>query len=76
MSKVVNVHEAKTQLSALIKLVLTGKSVIICNNGRPVVDMVPHVSPLRTMVHPVMSKVDIKYDPTESMSDDEWGDIE
>lgn len=38
----VNVHEAKSQLSALIARVLDGEQVTIARAGHPVVDLVPH----------------------------------
>lgn len=38
----VNVHEAKSQLSALIARVLKGEKVTIARAGHPVVDLVPH----------------------------------
>ncbi|NYE18256.1 type II toxin-antitoxin system Phd/YefM family antitoxin [Microbacterium immunditiarum] len=38
----VNVHEAKSQLSALIARVLAGEQVTIARAGVPVVDLVPH----------------------------------
>lgn len=38
----VNVHEAKSQLSALIAQVLAGEKVTIARAGVPVVDIVPH----------------------------------
>ena len=38
----VNVHEAKSQLSALIARVLAGEEVTIARAGVPVVDLVPH----------------------------------
>lgn len=38
----VNVHEAKSQLSALIARVLAGEEVTIARAGTPVVDLVPH----------------------------------
>lgn len=37
-----NVHEAKSQLSALIARVLAGEKVTIARAGNPVVDIVPH----------------------------------
>lgn len=36
----VNVHEAKTHLSRLIKLALEGEEIIIANRRRPVVRLV------------------------------------
>ncbi len=38
----INVHEAKSQLSALIARVLEGETVTIARAGHPVVDMIPH----------------------------------
>jgi prevent-host-death family protein len=38
----VNVHEAKSQLSALIARVLAGEQITIARAGTPVVDIVPH----------------------------------
>jgi antitoxin (DNA-binding transcriptional repressor) of toxin-antitoxin stability system len=38
----VNVHEAKSQLSALIAQVLAGEKVTIARAGHPVVDLIPH----------------------------------
>ncbi len=38
----VNIHEAKSQLSALIARVLAGEEITIARAGTPVVDIVPH----------------------------------
>jgi prevent-host-death family protein len=35
MSKVVNIYEAKTQLSALVDQAVSGDDVIIARNGKP-----------------------------------------
>jgi len=37
--EVVNVHEAKTNLSALIKKVLAGEKIIIARNNKPVIEL-------------------------------------
>jgi len=37
--KTVNIHKAKTMLSALIQMVLEGQTVIIANNNKPVVEL-------------------------------------
>lgn len=43
MKKKVNIYEAKTHLSELIKLVQeTGEPYTICKNNKPVVDIVVH----------------------------------
>ncbi|GAA5144776.1 hypothetical protein GCM10025768_01000 [Microbacterium pseudoresistens] len=38
----VNMHEAKSQLSALVEKVLAGEQVTIARAGSPVVDLVMH----------------------------------
>ena len=71
--KSVNVHEAKTTLSALlVQVEKTGERVFICRNGKPVADLVPHKRKDRITPHPVMSGINIKYDPTEPLTPDEW----
>ena len=44
MSESVNIHEAKTHLSRLLERVAAGESIVIAKAGRPVADLVPHVS--------------------------------
>ena len=39
---VVNISEAKTQLSKLVDLVYHGEEVTIAKNNLPLVDLVPH----------------------------------
>ncbi|WP_428485240.1 type II toxin-antitoxin system Phd/YefM family antitoxin [Rhodopila sp.] len=41
MNHVVNMHEAKTQLSKLVALAQQGESVTISSHGRPVAKLVP-----------------------------------
>lgn len=38
----VNMHEAKTQLSALGEKVWKGETVVIAKSGKPYLDLVPH----------------------------------
>lgn len=40
-----NIHEAKSQLSRLIRDALAGKEVVIAKDGRPVVRLVPIAGP-------------------------------
>ena len=71
--KIVNIHEAKTKLSALLaEIEATGEKVLICRHGKPVADLVPHRKHSRLERHPVMSKIRIDYDPTEPLAEDEW----
>ena len=70
---VVNIHEAKTNLSSLLaKIEKTGEDVVICRNGTPVADLVPHKSKDRLHVHQIMGDIQIHYDPTEPLDNDEW----
>jgi prevent-host-death family protein len=71
--KIVNIHEAKTQLSALLaEIEKTGEKVLICRHGKPVADLVPHRKRSRLEPHPVMSQIRIDYDPSEPLAEDEW----
>lgn len=40
--KVVNIYEAKSQLSALIAAVEQGEKVVIAKSNKPIADLVPH----------------------------------
>jgi len=42
---VVNMHEAKTRLSELVRLVEAGEKVVLARNGTPVAELVPAVPP-------------------------------
>ncbi len=42
-----SIHEAKTHLSRLIQRALAGEEVIIANDGKPVVKLVPIGAPAR-----------------------------
>jgi prevent-host-death family protein len=71
--KIVNVHEAKTRLSALLaEIEASGETILICRHGKPVANLVPHRKRSRLERHPVMSRIDIRYDPTEPLAEDEW----
>jgi len=71
--KTVNVHEAKTNFSSLLaKLEKDSESIIICRNGVPVADLVPHRRTNRIKPHPGLSKIKIEYDPVKPLSVDEW----
>jgi prevent-host-death family protein len=73
----INIHEAKTKLSAmLMEVEQKRKTFLICRNGKPVAELVPHTKSDRLAYHPVLSRIKIKYDPTEDLSNDEWGEIE
>lgn len=42
---IVNMHEAKTRLSELVRLVESGEKVVLARNGTPVVELVPAIQP-------------------------------
>lgn len=74
-----NIHEAKTRLSAILaQIEKDGSTVLICRNGSPVAELSPVKKGVGSRLgrHPVMSKFTIHYDPTEDMSEDEWGELE
>lgn len=67
--KTLNIHEAKTHLSSVLAdLEGKGETFLICRHGKPVADLIPHRKVNRLVPHPVMSKIKIKYDPTEPLS--------
>lgn len=71
--KMVNIHEAKTNFSSLLaKLEADSQTIVICRNGKPVADLVPHRGVNRLQIHPVLSQVKIAYDPTEPLDANEW----
>ena len=71
--KAVNTHEAKTRLSAILsEIQKDGETYVICKNGTPVADLVPHRKADRKTPHPTMSRITISYDPTEPLDPDEW----
>ncbi len=74
--KTVNVHEAKTNFSSLLATVEdSSESFVICRNGEPVADLVPHQRASRIKVHPVLGKIKIGYDPVEALATDEWPEM-
>ena len=46
----VNIHQAKTQLSELLRRVATGEEVIIARSGTPVARLVPIEAPARRLL--------------------------
>ena len=71
--KTVNVHEAKTQFSGLLaEIEERGERIVICRNGEPVADLVPHRRKLSMAPDPKLGAFKIGYNPTEELSDEEW----
>lgn len=44
--KIVNIHEAKTQLSRLLNRVALGEEIVIAKAGKPVARLVPVAEPV------------------------------
>ena len=74
----VNMHEAKTRLSELVKAVETeGETVILCRNGQEVAEIrAVRRKPINRMLILPDPSLQVKlapgYDPAEPLSDDEW----
>lgn len=71
--KKLNVHEAKTRLSAVLtEIEKKGETYLICRNGKPVADLVPHVKKSRLVRHPMLSRIRMNYDAAEPLTAGEW----
>lgn len=71
--KTVNVHEAKTNFSSLLaKLETDSETIVICRNGEPVADLVPHKRVNRIKADPVLARIKINFDPVAPLAGDEW----
>ena len=71
----VNLYEAKTQLSRLVTSVETsGERVVLCRNGTPVADIVPHDKRSDTTVEPDPELRGARYvgDPTAPLGVKDW----
>ncbi len=71
----VNLYEAKTQLSRLVTTVETsGERVVLCRNGTPVADIVPHDKRSDTTLEPDPELCGARYleNPTAPLGLEEW----
>jgi prevent-host-death family protein len=71
----VNMHEAKTRLSELVKAVEEGQeTVVICRGGAPVAELkaIPPRKVNRLKPDLRLKPIAINYDPTEPLTEDEW----
>lgn len=73
----VNMHEAKTRLSELVKAVEErNETVVLCRNGREVAEIRPRVArrAARNLTPDPRFRVTRApgYRPTEPLTDDEW----
>ena len=71
--KTVNVHDAKTGLSALLAQVeKSGKRFVICRNGKPIADLVPHLHEVSMSADEKLGAIKVNYDPTEEADEADW----
>ena len=71
--KTMNIHEAKTNLSAILAEIERSKEIfIICRNGKPIADLIPHKRKKRTEIDPVLSKIKIHCDLTQPLTEEDW----
>jgi prevent-host-death family protein len=72
-----NIYEAKSQLSKLIAQVEeTGEPYVICRNGKPVADLVPH----RQVRDPLTPDPELRGarftgDPVAGLSEQDWPEV-
>jgi len=50
--QVVNIHDAKTQLSKLLEQVQSGEDVVIAKAGTPIARLIPYVAPKHKIAAP------------------------
>jgi antitoxin (DNA-binding transcriptional repressor) of toxin-antitoxin stability system len=71
--KTVNVHEAKTGFSGLLAEIERKRSrIVICRNGKPVADLVPHRTEVSMKPDKTLGAIGIHYDPIEEAREEEW----
>lgn len=69
--KKVNIHEAKTQLSALLTYVEnSNEHIIICRSGKPIAEIRPYEQRQRTLLPASLKPIKVSGDLTASTSED------
>jgi antitoxin (DNA-binding transcriptional repressor) of toxin-antitoxin stability system len=71
--KTLNIHEAKTKLSSVLaEIEKKGKKFLICRNGKPIADLIPHKKNSRLKPDPFLSQVKINCDLTKPLTEEDW----
>jgi prevent-host-death family protein len=71
---IVNVHEAKTQLSRLLLKVWSGEEVIIARDGKPVARLVPYeTKPKKDWIGSQRGKIWISPNFDDEVDPESWG---
>ena len=74
----VNMYEAKTQFSSLLKKVENEhEKILVCRNGHPIAEILPLKKNKQKELAPPNPKLrlNIKYDPTEPLDYDELPEV-
>ena len=71
--KSVNIHDAKTRFSGLLaEIEATRTGFIICRNGEPIADLVPHRRKVSMAPDARLGAFELSFDPTEELTEEEW----
>lgn len=72
--RLINTHQAKTELSSLVRDVEEHGSIYrVCRNGKPVAKLRPIQHTLDPLeIHPEISKVKFLADPMEPVGEEDW----
>ncbi len=71
--RTINISETDTEIfSILHEIEKSGEMFIICRNGQPIADLIPHKKKRKIDPHPLARKIKINYDPVEPLTRDEW----
>lgn len=71
--KTLDIDTIETDLpSALLEIEKKGEQFVLCRDGVPIVDLIPHRQKSRLTPHPLISQISIDYDPLEPLTPDEW----
>jgi antitoxin (DNA-binding transcriptional repressor) of toxin-antitoxin stability system len=71
--KTLSLHDFETEISSvLLEIEKKGECFVIFRNGEPIADIFPHNRKSRLTPHPVISQMEIHYDPIEPLTHDEW----
>ncbi len=66
--EMINIHEAKTHLSKLLEVVMSGKEIVIAKAGHPVARLVPYKKKQR---QPGLAKGQVTQDFFDPLPDEE-----
>ncbi len=71
----VNLYQAKTQFSRLVSAVeKDGERIIVCRNGKPIADLVPHAPMASKTLEPDPMLIGAKFlgDPVAPLEEGDW----